>query len=125
MRSKIVMVLSIVFGIFMANSGLKKFTSHMPTPEFADSGVSLMTAMGNSGWLIPLIALIEIGAGIMLIIGRTRPLGAIMMLPITTGIMLFHMISEPSGMIIGLAVFLLNAFLIFENREKYMPMING
>ncbi len=96
----------------------------MPVPtDLPENMIKLMTAFMQIGWLMPLIAVVEIAGGVLFIFTRTRALGAIVILPIMVGIMLTHSIDAPSGLPMALILFAINLWVIFENREKYLPMI--
>jgi len=124
MRSKITLVLSILFGLMFINAGLNKFFNYMPTPtDLPENMVKLMTAFMQIGWLLPLVAVVEITGGVLFIFKRTRALGAIVILPVMVGIMLTNIINAPSGLPIALTLFAIDLWVIFENREKYLPMI--
>ncbi|MRX47470.1 DoxX family protein [Pedobacter puniceum] len=124
MKSKILFVLSLIFGLMFVNAGLNKFFNYMPMPEdMPESMVKLMAAYTTIVWLMPLVAVVEIIGGVLIIIPRFRALAAIMVLPITVGILLTHIFNEPSGLPIALAFFAVNVWLLFEYREKYMPMM--
>jgi hypothetical protein len=40
------------------------------------------------------------------------------------GILLTHIINEPTGLPIAIVLMGINLWIIFENREKYLPMLN-
>ncbi|MBT8184122.1 MAG: DoxX family protein [Eudoraea sp.] len=124
MKKKILLVLSILFGLMFINSGLNKFLNFMPMPEdLPESLTQLMAALTEIGWLIPLVGGVEVVAGLLFMIPKYRALGAIMIFPIMIGIMLTHTITDTSGLPVALALFVINLWVIFENKEKYMPMI--
>jgi hypothetical protein len=75
------------------------------------------------GWLMPLIAVAEIVGGVLVMIPKYRALGAIIIFPVMIGIVLTHIVNEPSGLPMALALFAINLWMIFDNREKYLPMI--
>jgi len=124
MKNKILLVISILFGLMFINAGLNKFFNYMPVPtDLPENMIKLMTAFMQIGWLMPLIAVVEITGGILFMITKTRALGAIVILPIMVGIMLTHAIDAPSGLPMAIILFAINLWVIFENREKYLPMI--
>lgn len=124
MKSKILFIVSLLFGLMMINGGLNKFLHYMPMPEMPEAATKLMIAFVESGWIMALIAIVEIVAGVLIIIPKTRALAAIMIFPITIGIVFFHIFQDSSGMIIGFVLLLINLWIIFENKEKYMLMIS-
>lgn len=126
MKKKIVLVISILFGLMFVNAGLNKFFNYMPMPK--DMPEKMMKAMGafmEIGWLIPLIAVAEIVGGILFMTNKFRALGAIIILPVMVGIMLTHLLIEPSGLPIAVPLFAINIWVIIENWRKYLPMVQG
>ena len=124
MKDKILTGLYIVFGLLFINSGINKFLNYMPMPEnISTELVNLMTSFKDIKWLMPLVAVAEIIGGALLIFKKFRALGAIILFPITIGVLLVHIVQDSSGLIMGIIVFGLNLWIIYENRAKYMPMI--
>ena len=124
MKKKILLVVGILFGLMFINSGLNKFLNYIPVPDdLPETMVKLMGAMMEIGWLMPLVAVAEIAGGILFMIPRTRALGAIVIFPVMIGIVLTHIINAPSGLVMALILLAINLWMIFENREKYLPMI--
>lgn len=125
MKDKILLGVSVLLGLMMAVSGLNKFIGFMQMPEMPEAAGATMGALVASGWIMALIAIAEIVGGILLMIPKTRALGAIVLFPVIVGILLFHLVQAPEGMIMAIVLFAINVWVIFENKEKYMPMING
>jgi uncharacterized membrane protein YphA (DoxX/SURF4 family) len=124
MKKKILLVVSILFGLMFINSGLNKFFNYMPMPK--DMPEDMMKAMGafmQIGWLMPLIAVAEITGGILFMINKFRALGALIIFPVMVGIILTHIFIEPSGLPLALVFLAIEIWVIIENREKYLPMI--
>ncbi|MBK7711041.1 MAG: DoxX family membrane protein [Bacteroidales bacterium] len=124
MKKKILMVVSVLFGLVFINSGLNKFFNYMPMPEdIPEKMMKVMTAFTEIGWLIPLIAVAEIAGGLLFITNKYRALGAIIIFPVLTGILLTHILIAPSGLPIALILVAIEIWVIIENREKYLQMI--
>src|SRR5882757_6465350 len=102
MKKKILFGVSLLFGLMYINSGLNKFFNYMPMPkDMPEEMMKLFGAFMEIGWLIPLIAVVEI----------------------VTGVLLTHLTKAPSGLPVALVLFAINVWVIIENREKYMPML--
>lgn len=126
MKNKILLVFGILFGLLMLNAGLDKLFHYMPPPEpgqMPQAGLDLIENFKQALWLMPLIGTVEIIGGILFIIPKTRALGAIVILPITVGILLTNIVQVPSTLIIAVIVLAINLYVIYDNREKYLPMI--
>jgi len=123
MKSKILFIVSLLFGLMMINSGLNKFFNYMPMPEVPEAAGALMYSFMQSGWLFPLIAIAEIAGGILFVTNKFRALGAIILLPVIVGILLFNLVMAPGGAIMAVILMAINIWVIVENRNKYLPMI--
>jgi putative oxidoreductase len=125
MKKKILLGVSILFGLIFINSGLNKFFNYMPMPkDIPENMMKVMTAFMEIGWLMPLIAIAEIAGGLLFITNKYRALGAIIIFPVIIGILLTHILIAPSGLPIALTLLAIEIWVIIENREKYLPMIN-
>lgn len=125
MKQKILFVLSLLFGLMFINAGLNKFLNYMPVPkDMPEKLMKAFQAFMEIGWLMPLVGFAEILGGVLFIIPRTRALGAIVIFPVMIGILLTNTVTEPSGLPIALVLLVINLWVIFENREKYLPMVS-
>lgn len=125
MKNKILFGLSLLFGLIFINGGLNKFFNYMPMPENPPAeGMKDFGAMMEISWLMPLVAVAEIVGGILIIIPKTRALGAIIIFPMMVGILLTHMIVDTSNLPVALVLAAILGWIIYENREKYLPMIS-
>lgn len=124
MKNKIIFVLSLLFGLMFINAGFNNFFHYMPMPSnMPQKMVDTFNAFITIGWLLPLVAIAEILAGILFIIPKTRALGAIVIFPVMIGILLTNTLTKPSGLPIALVLLAINLWVIFENKNKYLPMI--
>ncbi|WP_036674071.1 DoxX family membrane protein [Pedobacter heparinus] len=126
MKKRIIFVLCLLTGLMFINAGLDKFFHYMPIPkEMPEKMVQAGKAFMEIGWLMPLVGSIEILGGLLLIFDRTRALGAIVILPVLTGILLANINMAPSGLPIVFVLIGIILWVIIDNREKYLPMIKG
>lgn len=125
MKSKILFALSLLFGLMFINSGLNKFLNYMPMPEKMPE--KMMKAFGaflEIGWIMPLVGFAEIIGGLLIIIPRTRALGAIIIFPIMIGILLTHIVQDQTGLPIAIPLAAILIWIIYENRAKYLPLVS-
>jgi uncharacterized membrane protein YphA (DoxX/SURF4 family) len=124
MKAKILFVLCLLAGLMFINAGLDKFFHYMPAPkEMPEKMVKAVKAFMEIGWLMPLVGVIEIIGGLLLIFTRTRALGAIVLLPVLTGILLADISMAPSVLPMVFAIIAIILWAIIDNREKYLPLI--
>lgn len=124
MKKTILFIVSLLFGLMFINAGLNKFFNYMPMPKDMPQGMTdLMTAVMQIKWLMPLVGVAEIVGGILVIIPKSRALGAIIIFPVMVGILLTNIVNAPSGIPLAVILLVINLWIIIENREKYMPMV--
>jgi putative oxidoreductase len=124
MKNKILIVTTVLFGMMMVNAGLNKLFHYMPMPEMSPEMTTVMMALVTIKWILPLIATAEIFGGVLIAVPRYRALGAIVLLPVLTGILVHHVTYYyESGLGMAIALFAINIWVIIENRKKYLPMI--
>ncbi|WP_066830140.1 DoxX family protein [Rufibacter ruber] len=125
MKQKLLTGLSLLFGLLLINGGLNKFFNYMPVPEnLPEELVKDSTALMEIAWLMPLIGFAEVLGGILIIFPKTRALGALVIFPVMVGVLLTHLLVEPSGLPIALVIWAILLWIIYENRKKYLPMVS-
>ncbi|PSK94182.1 DoxX family membrane protein [Taibaiella chishuiensis] len=124
MKNKILFVLCLLTGLMFINAGLDKLLHYMPMPEqIPEKMMKAMQAFMEIGWLMPLVAVGEILGGLLLLVPRTRPLGAVVLFPLLIGILLANISMAPSGLPIVFILLAVIGWVMVENRERYLPMI--
>ena len=129
MKQKINLILSILFGGLLANTGLNKLLpkdlKYMPKPEMLDAAKATMRALVESGWIWEMVGISQIIGGILLMIPRFRALGSIVLLPVNIGIFLFHAIQDaPERMPMSIMILAINIWFVYDCRKKYKPLFN-
>lgn len=118
-------ILCTLFGLMFMNAGIDKFLHYMPVPELSPEMLKVGKAFMTIKWLLPLVGFIEILGGLLFIIPKTRALGAIIILPVMVGIMIHNAMFAPEGLAIAVVFFLINIWMIIDNREKYKHLISN
>lgn len=116
--------LCIIFGIIFINAGLDKFFNYMHIPPLEPELMKVNEAFGLIQWLIPLVGAFEIIGGALFIHPKSTALGALILFPIVIGIMIHTTYWAPESLLIPAIVFLIELYALYENRNKYLPIIN-
>lgn len=123
MKNKITFVLSLLFGLMFINAGLNKFLNYMPMPEnLPEKMMKAMNAFMEIGWLMPLVGAVEVLGGLLIIIPKTRALGALMIFPIMVGIVLTNIVQDTSGLPIAGVFSAILIWIMYDNKDKYAPL---
>ena len=123
MNSKVFMVLRILLGIFVLVFGVNKFANFLPMPELSDDAGAYFGAMASSKTLI-LVAIVEIVAGLALILNKFGALLAIILMSISVNAFLFHAVLDPGGIGGAAVLLLLNIAVLFGYKDKYKELLS-
>jgi uncharacterized membrane protein YphA (DoxX/SURF4 family) len=124
MKQKIFNGISLLFGLLLINGGLDKFFHYMPVPEgLPEPLVKDTEALMEIAWLMPLVGLAELVGGILILFSKTRALGALIVFPVMVGVLLVHLTVAPEGLPIAIVIWAILGWIIYENRQKYLPII--
>ena len=123
-KTKVLFVLALLFSLLFINAGLDKFFHYMPMPkDMPEKTVKAFAAFMEIGWIMPLVGAAELIGGLLIILPRTRALGALIILPVMVGIVLTNIVQDTSGLPIALILSGILTWILFENREKYLPLV--
>lgn len=124
MKNKAFNVVSVIFSLLLMNGGLNKFLNYMPVPDgLPEELIKDNQAILELAWLMPLIGTAELLGGILILFPKTRALGALIVFPVMVGVLLTHLTVAPDGLVIAAVIWAILLWIIYENREKYLPLI--
>jgi hypothetical protein len=79
-------------------------------------------AFTEIGWLMPLVGIAEFVGGLLIILPRTRALGALIIFPVMVGIALTNIVQDQRGLPLVLVLSAILLWIMYENRAKYLPL---
>ncbi|MEW7289707.1 DoxX family membrane protein [Aquimarina sp. 2304DJ70-9] len=120
--NKLIVVLRILLGVMLIVFGLNKFIEFLPAIEFANPDAGVLFGALAGSYIMKTVALVEIIAGLLLVINKSVPFALVLLAPISVNIVLFHATLDPAGIAPGAFVFLVNSFLIFKNWGNYKTL---
>lgn len=104
-------ILALPLLVFPLNSWFEFF--EQPELAGAPEGIALLEAM-IAGGLMKWIAASHVLLGVCLLIPRTRFLAGLLQLPVTLGIVAFHMTMLPEGNVTAFIMLALNLIVVFN-----------
>ena len=110
-------------GLVFATFGLNKLVPFLPQPPISGAPAQFFGALFATGYMIPLIALTEIVAGLMLLSGRFVPLGLALLAPVIVNILGFHLFLAPSGIGLPVVMLALELYVAWTYRDAFAPML--
>jgi putative oxidoreductase len=123
MKKKVELGARIVLGTILFVFGLNKFLNFIPQPEASQE---MMNAFGNLmalGFIMPTVAIVEVIVGLALLTNKFKSLALVVLVPISYGMVAFHLAFDIQG--IGMAAFvaILNIYLLAGNKEKFNSIL--
>lgn len=116
-------IITALFGLFWLVFGLNNFLHFFPVPEASKAGADFMQALENTGYVLPLVYGAQVVAGLLLVIRRFVPLALLLLAPIVANILLYDLFLNPSGLVIGGVISVLYAPVIFDHKQKFIPLL--
>ncbi len=116
------MIIRSLFGLMLVIFGLNKFLQFMPMPPLPEDAAEFMGALIKSGYIMPIVGIVEVVSGVLLLINRFQALALIIIFPIMLNAFLFHIFLDIAG--IGGAAFglIMNIYLFFGNKGSYAAL---
>ena len=112
----------ILFGLIIILSGTNKFFDFIPIPYEGLAG-EVMVGLVKAGYLMPLVALLEIGIGILFISNILVPIAALLLAPLSINFVGFHLALDIAGIAPAAFIFIANVYFIFLHRNKYLILL--
>ena len=122
MNSTFTTILRIILGLALIVFGLNKLLAFIPMFEMATAGANFLDSLGNSGYLLYTIAVLEIIIGLLLLLKKWVPFSLILLTPISINILLFHLFLDVSGLGVAIAIVAINVILIYKYWKSYRPL---
>lgn len=124
MNSKFTMIVRIALGLLLVIFGSNKFMHFIPMDLPAGDAGAFMNSLGATGYLFPLIGILEVFIGLMLLLKKWVPFVIILLAPISVNILLFHLFLDIPGVSIALLVAVFNSILIYKHWKLYRPLFS-
>ena len=114
---------SIILGLFLIGYAANQFLHILPTSygempdftrEFLDSVVTFL----------PALYIFEMLIGLILVFNKWVPFIIVVLAPLSISFLIFNIANGDWNIISALIVAILNAILLFQYREKYMPLFS-
>ena len=119
---KVTAIISVLLGIILITFGLNKFLNFMPAMELAPPGMEFMGALVKTGYVMVIVAIIEIITGILIATNKYRALALVVLFPILLNALLFHLFLDPVNALPAVLAIAMNIFLMYNNKEKYQSL---
>ncbi len=124
MNPKAAMIVRVILGLFLLVFGLNKFLNFLPVPPLEGDGETLFAIYFSSGFM-SLIGVLEVVAGVLLLVGKFVPLALTFSMAILFNGALFHVFHDPAG--IGGAVLglVLTSISIYAVKDRFKELLSS
>lgn len=103
--------------------GLNKFFWFLPMPTPPEAAGALLSAMGATGYMLPLLGITYIVSGVMLVTNAFVPLALLFLIAPLVNIVLFHLFLDPAGGGLGFVLLFLELFLAWGYRDSFRAVL--
>lgn len=124
MNSKVFMVIRILLGLFVLVFGLNKFLNFLPAPEVSGDAGAYFGALVSSK-TITLVALVEVLAGLALLLNKFGALMAVILMSVSVCAVLFHATLAPEGIGPALGLLILNVLTLIGYKDRYRDILKA
>ena len=119
------LIIRILLGIMLVVFGLNKFLQFMPMPSMPDAASEFMGALMKSGYLMVIVAIVEILVGALLLVNKYQSLTLVIIFPVLLNAFLFHLFLDVAGIGGAAMAMAMNIFLLVANKESYTKLFKA
>ena len=119
------MIIRILLGLILVTFGLNKFLLFMPMPPMPEAAGEFMGALVKSGYLMIIVAVVEILAGVMLLVNKFQSLALVIVFPVLLNAFLFHLFLDMAGIGGAVVAMAMTIFLMYGNKESYKEIFKA
>ncbi len=117
------LITRILLGLMFTIFGLNGFIHFLQMPAPANPlAVQYMTVLTESHYFA-FVFLVQLIAGILLLIGRFVPLALALLAPVLANILLYHSLMDPSGLPLGIFATLLWLVAFWSGRSAFYGIL--
>lgn len=127
MNKTVTLVIRILVGLAMLVFGANKFLNFMPQPEPGEFGAQMGDLMGilMSSPFMTIVGIIEVVAGIALLVGKYVPLALTFIVAIMFNAAMFHGFYDPANVVGALVFLLLSLILVYGYKDRFKSLLSA
>ncbi len=116
-----------IFVVFGLNGLMLVFTGagFIPMPPPSDAMGAVMGGFMATGYLLPLVKILEVAGGLLLLAGRFKRLAIVLLAPIVVNIFCIHLFVEPSGFIMGAVLVTCTLLIILDEWDGFRSLLKA
>jgi len=117
----------ILTGLAFVVFGLNAFLAFIPEPEtpLSEGATDFVTALMNSGYMMPLIGATQLISGAFLVMNRFVPLALALLAPFLVNSIVFHVVLERTGLPMAAIFLAFELYLVWAYRDAFGPILRA
>jgi len=124
MKTKINNIVRIVLGLGLLLFGLDKFFEFIPHNHVMDEDlIAAFTGLMANKFILPTVGVVEAISGLLLLTRKYSIVGLLLMVPVTYGIIAFHLAVDLEGIIPGLMVAVMHIYLLSLRKTTLINLV--
>ncbi|WP_052143775.1 hypothetical protein [Wocania ichthyoenteri] len=124
MKTKINTTIRLILGIGLLIFGLDKFFEFVPHNHVMDEDlIAAFTGLMANKFILPTVGVVEVISGLLLLTRKYSLIGLLLMVPVTYGIIAFHLAVDLAGIVPGLLVALMHIYLLSSKRKALTNLV--
>lgn len=125
MMKNIQIILRLVLALVLLFAGLNKVFLFVSDDFQLGPAADFYSALLDTGYMMVMVAFIELLVGIALLVNRFVPLALLILAPFSVNILFFHLFLDIEGVGAALLVSILNGYLFFQYRAQYQLLLKA
>jgi uncharacterized membrane protein YphA (DoxX/SURF4 family) len=121
--SKLALISRVLLGLLMISGGINNFLGRNPVPDPTPEGDWFLGALQETGYMLPAVAISEIGVGVLLLAGYFVPLALVVLAPVMVNIFLFHVFLQMAGVEAAIVAAVLYLHLVYVHRRSFSGVL--
>ncbi|SNR83988.1 hypothetical protein SAMN04488111_3396 [Lutibacter flavus] len=124
MKTKINNIIRMVFGLGLLLFGLDKFFEFIPHNHVMDEDlIAAFTGLMANKFILPTVGVVEAISGLLLLTRKYSIVGLLLMVPVTYGIIAFHLAVDLEGIISGLMIAVMHIYLLSLKKSTLISLV--
>ncbi|WP_264564660.1 DoxX family protein [Flavobacterium sp. N3904] len=114
-----------LIGLLLLFASISYFLHLFPEPPLEGNMKIFNDGIKASGYLMPLVKIVELLCGLSFITGKFNKLSFILLMPISINILFTHICLAPEGIPVAAFLFVGNIFLIYTKWDSYKGLFEA
>ncbi len=114
-----------LIGLLLLFASISYFLHLFPEPPLTGNMKIFNDGLKASGYLVPLVKIVEFTCGLSFVTGKFNKLSFILLMPISVNILCTHIFLAPEGIPVAAFLFLGNIFLLYTKWDSYKGLFRA